>query len=317
MSGPVSGLGFDRLDVRTVPLPAFWCRLRDGPSDSDGSQGPGRRAERLWDLIGLPLARISARIYGRRIRLKLRIRGKAGQGLRHIDAISRSGRLRRVASQVEPDSFDPLGVNPHDPAAAIHYARNRVKNIVESYHGRFDLLAEAVQNAVDAIEARWNDWNGTDPPDATTSPDERPTLLVRIHTDTNLIEIIDNGIGIAAHAVVDSLIPNVSPKAASDRITRGHKGVGTTFLAYRHNDFRIHTKHYATGQPSEVAYELKDGIEWVQSDAMTPAPRFVSFDPPSEQLPIGRAARMSRLRPDPKRRWATCGSNSTGSSIGS
>lgn len=151
-----------------------------------------------------------------------------------------------MATDIEPQDFDPLRVSPEDPLAAIHYARNRVKNIVESYHGRFDALAEGVQNAMDAIEARWRDWDGKSLLDEATSADERPTLRIRIHSDTNVIEFVDNGIGIRQADVVESLIPNVSPKGTSAEATRGHKGVGTTFLAYGHDRFTI--QRSTTGQ---------------------------------------------------------------------
>jgi hypothetical protein len=174
--------------------------------------------------------------------------------------------------------FDPLRVNPEDRLAAIHYARNRVKNIVESYHGRFDALAEGVQNAMDAIEARWKEWDGESPLDEATPVDERPTLHIRIHCDTNLIEFVDNGIGIPQTDVVESLIPNVSPKGVSAEATRGHKGVGTTFLAYGHNRFTIQTKHYKSGTTSDVAYSVTDGIDWVNGTAADSAPLFRRTD---------------------------------------
>jgi hypothetical protein len=194
------------------------------------------------------------------------------------------GYAAAVAAHPQLDTFDPLDVSPDDPVAAIHYARNRVKNIVESYHGRFDALAEGVQNAIDAIEARWRDWDGKGPLDAATPAEERPTLRIRIHSDTNLVEFIDNGVGIAQPDVVDSLIPNVSPKGASAAATRGHKGVGTTFLAYGHHRFTIHTKNYDGGTPSDIAYTLADGVDWVHSDAHAPAPRFTRIDPPTTDL---------------------------------
>lgn len=189
-----------------------------------------------------------------------------------------------MAGPAETESFDPLDVSPDDPVAAIHYARNRVKNIVESYHGRFDALAEGVQNAIDAIEARWRAWDGENALDEHTSVDERPTLRVRIHADSNLVEFLDNGIGIPRTDVVTSLIPNVSPKGASVEPTRGHKGVGTTFLAYGHHAFTIHTKNYASGEQSESAYRLSDGIDWVHSDTTDAAPRFAAIESPTTDL---------------------------------
>src|SRR5829696_3076278 len=110
------------------------------------------------------------------------------------------------------EAFNPLRREVGDRQRALRAVRNDVKNIIDSYHGRFDALAEAVQNAVDGLERRWGHWDGENPPDAETSPEERPTLRVRLRSQSNLIDVVDNGVGIPAAGLVEALIPGVSPK---------------------------------------------------------------------------------------------------------
>lgn len=55
-----------------------------------------------------------------------------------------------------PDNFDPFEKRrsfAHSVLAEIE--RYEIYNIIQSYHGNYDLFAELLQNAVDAVEARW------------------------------------------------------------------------------------------------------------------------------------------------------------------
>jgi len=172
-----------------------------------------------------------------------------------------------------PDSFNPLAGTPGDPTLQSLLAKSIALNIVNSYHNKFDAIVEGVQNAVDAIEARWANWDGTNPTDAQASPDERPQIRVNVNAGTNRVEIIDNGVGLPRSQYQDALIPNVSLKKSGELGTRGHKGVGTTFLAYGHNLFEFHTKH-ARLEASESAYRLTGGLNWARSEDLVPPPSF-------------------------------------------
>ena len=55
-------------------------------------------------------------------------------------------------------------------------------------------------------------------------------------------------------------------------------------MAYGHHRFSIHTKNYRSGTPSDIAYTLLEGVEWVHSDADAAAPRFTHVEPPTTDL---------------------------------
>ena len=51
--------------------------------------------------------------------------------------------------------FNPLDV----PEAGTFGGHLTVRNILRSYHSNYDLFAEAIQNALDAVHERWHDDN--------------------------------------------------------------------------------------------------------------------------------------------------------------
>lgn len=51
------------------------------------------------------------------------------------------------------ESFDPFGTAPSERAEAERRLRE-AENVLASYHHATDLLAEALQNATDAVDAR-------------------------------------------------------------------------------------------------------------------------------------------------------------------
>jgi hypothetical protein len=134
---------------------------------------------------------------------------------------------------------------PIDPLARISgtadtaYRRRTVEDVLDSYHGNYDALAEAVQNAVDAVE------------DAKLSGMDGPFLIeVTINLSDNSLSILDTGVGMSPDQVASAFAPhvtfkNLSPvKSKRDKknMYRGYKGVGMTYLAYGTDDITIHSK---------------------------------------------------------------------------
>lgn len=167
--------------------------------------------------------------------------------------------------------FDPLDYRPQDPSELSAHARNIVKNVLDSYTGRFDVLAEAVQNAMDAVEARWGD--GLDEAEGRLDG-EVPTIRIVIDASDafNSITVTDNGVGIPVGKLKEVFTPHLSPKLAYERPTRGHKGVGTTFLIYGHPSFAVQTR-VAGGE--RVSFKLDGGLAWVRDPAVHVTPRFM------------------------------------------
>ena len=176
-----------------------------------------------------------------------------------------------------PETFDPLSFQPTGPDELAAHARNIVKNVLDSYTGRFDILAEAVQNAMDALEVRWG--AGLDQADGRKDA-EVPTLKVRLDANANELTVSDNGGGIAGERITKVFTPHLSPKIFEGGATRGHKGVGTTFLIYGHPAFEVHTK---TAGSEVNSYRLVGGSDWVAGSSTSAPPQF-------ERMLDGRAA---------------------------
>lgn len=141
--------------------------------------------------------------------------------------------------------FDPLEFkNSATTQAALAAVRREIENILSSYVGWFDPFAELIQNALDSVDARMvaerHDGN-----DAYI-----PTIFIEIDVDDNKLTVTDNGVGLSETEFTQFLAPSFSFKKGNGK-TRGHKGVGATYVAYGFNSMRISTKYpgfEATGQ---------------------------------------------------------------------
>lgn len=131
------------------------------------------------------------------------------------------------------DPYDPL----QDRDATANEGRLTVHNIISSYHGNYDLFAESVQNAMDAIHERWR---------SDGESGYAPRIIVIVDIQANTFAVIDNGVGISGKDCLKVFAPNYSLKsrliAGGGKKLRGHKGVGATFLAYGFNRTEIASK---------------------------------------------------------------------------
>jgi DNA topoisomerase VI subunit B len=120
------------------------------------------------------------------------------------------------------EGFDPLATGnlEHDYSRIIQQSQKRdILNILRSYTGTLDVFSEAVQNAIDAVDAKQRG-----------NKNFIPRIHITIDLQNNLLRFVDNGIGLSLEQVRLFLRPNVSFK--ENQNYRGHKGVGATFLAY-------------------------------------------------------------------------------------
>jgi hypothetical protein len=174
-----------------------------------------------------------------------------------------------MAAAQHPVAFpiDPL--DQVTPGSDTEYRRRTVEGILESYHSSYDVLSEAVQNAVDAVE------------DAKLTGLKPPYLIeVTVNLAENWIGILDTGLGMTPEQVTSAFAPHVSFKSLSPlkdkrnkrNMYRGYKGVGLTFLAYCTDHIVMHSKQdgvltkarmqygraWATGERNERALMVED-----------------------------------------------------------
>lgn len=147
-------------------------------------------------------------------------------------------------------NFDPLSESLALPGAdnAIFQEATRrvVENILKSYTGYFDAFSEMIQNALDAIDLRRR---GSDDTYA-------PCVWIDIDVKNKRLRVTDNGIGMDLAQFLYCFRPNVSFK--SRRESRGHKGVGATFLAYGYSVVTLHSKKNG----KSLAARLRNGRQW-------------------------------------------------------
>ncbi len=166
--------------------------------------------------------------------------------------------------------FDPLEFkNTKINDAAFGALRREINNILSSYVGWYDPFCELIQNALDAVEAR----AGAEVA-AGTGKDYKPTISIRIDLDENSLTVSDNGIGLDKEKFEQFLAPNFSFKSGN---TRGHKGVGATYVAYGFNYMRVTTKI-----PGFVASgRIVNARNWLKDDASGANPK---VEPDSSKL---------------------------------
>lgn len=133
--------------------------------------------------------------------------------------------------------FDPLEYkNAKVNEAALGALKREIDNILSSYVGWYDPFCELIQNALDAVEARVASEKA-----AGTAAAYPPKIDIRIDLDDNSLTVTDNGIGLDKEKFEQFLAPNFSFKSRSSK-TRGHKGVGATYVAYGFNFMRVSTR---------------------------------------------------------------------------
>lgn len=105
----------------------------------------------------------------------------------------------------------------------ISQIRHSIRDIDDSYNNEWDVLAELLQNAVDAIRE-------------TTRG--RGQIEITIDAQNQAIQVTDDGVGISPNDLAPLLRPFSTRKGGDER-TIGEKGVGLTFAIFSCNYFEI------------------------------------------------------------------------------
>lgn len=131
-------------------------------------------------------------------------------------------------------AFDPLEFKANIASeAALQALKREIKNILSSYVGWYDPFCELIQNALDAVELRKQSELESG------NSNYEPRVFVTIDIQKNELTVTDNGIGLDKDQFQQFLAPNFSFKSGA---TRGHKGVGATYVAYGFNLMMVSTK---------------------------------------------------------------------------
>jgi len=161
--------------------------------------------------------------------------------------------------------FDPLEYkSTNKNEAAVHALKREIHNILSSYVGWYDPFAELIQNALDSLEARALN--------ETTSgalPFYQPFLNIIVDIKENSLTVSDNGIGLNRDQFQQFLAPNFSFK--SGKTTRGHKGVGATYVAYGFNYMQIATR---TQSFSTIGF-IESARKWLSDPSPSGNPKVV------------------------------------------
>jgi hypothetical protein len=144
-------------------------------------------------------------------------------------------------------------------------------NVLSSYSHALDFLAEALQNATDAIDER-----------LARKPTAPARIAITFDASQRTFTVVDTGIGMSEDDARIVLTPNVTTKAGrlarvNARRSRGEKGVGLSFLALASNYLHIRTCDGKARQDVTV----RGGREWVLSegDAEKPVGEHFRDDP--------------------------------------
>ncbi|MFT0878281.1 ATP-binding protein [Rhodopseudomonas sp. G2_2311] len=168
--------------------------------------------------------------------------------------------MDQMLEQVAPakdtlEGFDPLleGINFGGPDKSIFEEATQrvVQNILKSYTGYFDIFSELIQNSLDACDKRSKQ----------NEPGYSPKLYIKIDIANRNIRVVDNGVGMSFDEAKFCFRPNVSFKSRKE--SRGHKGVGATFLAYGYGQIRLFTKT----ANSRLSVRLVGGRQWADDQS--------------------------------------------------
>ncbi len=150
---------------------------------------------------------------------------------------------------ITDQTWDPLQEKLEDEGLLSAAKKRQIKNILKSYVSSYDPFSELIQNAMDAVDIRLTKLKEVS---------YQKKINLKIDLQNNLFSITDNGIGFNEAEFKSFLAPNISFKDGSK--TRGHKGVGSTYIAFGFNYLQLGTKTPEFGYIAEIM----NGRNWVE-----------------------------------------------------
>lgn len=132
--------------------------------------------------------------------------------------------------------------------------KKEIRGICESYSHPWDIMAELLQNSVDAIK-KWNKEN-------VGKQTRRHYIDIRVDKTSKGIRVKDSGIGIDFRKLPELLAPNVTDKV-SDKDLVGEKGVGLKFAIFSSNKFILKT----TSIIGSYTCEVNNARDWLNNSS--------------------------------------------------
>lgn len=122
-----------------------------------------------------------------------------------------------------------------------------IRNILATYHQRWDAIGEVVQNAVDSVLKRMDE----------NEDEYQPQITITYDNRTQVITIEDNGLGISDGQISKIPSPHFTTKDPNSP-NRGEFGVGLSFVAFCSNDFKLESLF--SNEKSKI--EIINGYSW-------------------------------------------------------
>ncbi|MFD1775420.1 ATP-binding protein [Paenibacillus rhizophilus] len=167
------------------------------------------------------------------------------------------------------EAFDPLQVKQSATSdVAARSLKREIRNILSSYVGWYDPFAELIQNSLDSLDERALQEN----------VDYIPRIWITVNINDNYLIVTDNGVGLNEQKFKSFLAPDFSFKSGK---TRGHKGVGATYLAYGFNFIQVSTK----AEDFTAIGKMVDARKWLSDENPSGNPQ-VKYDETGALDPI-------------------------------
>lgn len=149
-------------------------------------------------------------------------------------------------------------VNPGDDVefletSGIGKTWKHIDKVRDSYNTGFGVVAEPVQNSIDAIRQFDDEFGST-----------KHELKIAIDPDNRAFVIKDDGLGMDIESAPEYASPNETDKTFISS-TIGEMGVGFTYLTFSTNELIVETlskRPDSDGQSGYIKYRVEDAHEW-------------------------------------------------------
>lgn len=174
------------------------------------------------------------------------------------------------------DREEPIDWLGSRPEATVETVRQLIEaeNVLASYSHAIDLLAEAIQNALDAIDAR-----------SEIEPEAPRKLTIDFDVKNRRFAVVDSGVGLSRDDLDIVLTPNVTLKQGGlarprEGRSRGEKGVGLSFLVLASDSFTLRT----CNGDERWELQVEDAGRWVRTGGEVAKPLAYPKESPADRF---------------------------------